>query len=43
MKPPNWKDAQAWVGTQMVVANDIQNKILKGLKEVSGTSRTESR
>jgi len=28
---------QAWVGTQMVVANDIQNKILKGLKEVSGT------
>ena len=31
------KDAQAWVGTQMVVANDIQNKILKGLKEVSGT------
>ena len=22
------KDAQAWVGTQMVVANDIQNKIL---------------
>ncbi|WP_435522578.1 hypothetical protein [Chryseobacterium indoltheticum] len=31
------KDAQAWVGTQMVAANDIQNKILKGLKEVSGT------
>ena len=31
------KDAQAWVGTQMVLANDIQNKILKGLKEVSGT------
>ena len=31
------KQAQAWVGTQMVVANDIQNKILKGLKEVSGT------
>ena len=31
------KDAQTWVGTQMVVANDIQNKILKGLKEVSGT------
>ena len=31
------KDAQAWVGTQMVVANEIQNKILKGLKEVSGT------
>ena len=31
------KQAQAWVGTQMVAANDIQNKILKGLKEVSGT------
>lgn len=31
------KEAQAWVGTQMVAANDIQNKILKGLKEVSGT------
>ena len=31
------KDAQTWVGTQMVVANDIQNKVLKGLKEVSGT------
>ncbi|PPZ90988.1 hypothetical protein C3729_09920 [Cloacibacterium normanense] len=31
------KDAQAWVGTQMVAANEIQNKILKGLKEVSGT------
>ena len=31
------KDAQAWVGTQMVAANDIQNKILKGLKEISGT------
>jgi len=31
------KDAQTWVGTQMVTANDIQNKILKGLKEVSGT------
>jgi hypothetical protein len=31
------KDAQAWVGTQMVAANNIQNKILKGLKEVSGT------
>ncbi|WP_068596988.1 hypothetical protein [Vaginella massiliensis] len=29
--------AQAWVGTQMVVANNIQNKILKGLNEVSGT------
>ncbi|MFC0345152.1 hypothetical protein [Epilithonimonas hispanica] len=31
------KDAQTWVGTQMVAANDIQNKILRGLKEVSGT------
>lgn len=31
------KDAQTWVGTQMVAASDIQNKILKGLKEVSGT------
>ena len=31
------KEAQLWVGTQMVAANDIQNKILKGLKEVSGT------
>lgn len=29
--------AQAWVGSQMVVANDIQNRILKGLNEVSGT------
>ena len=31
------KDAQAWVGTQMVTANQIQNKVLKGLSEVSGT------
>lgn len=31
------KEAQAWVGAQMIIANDIQNKILKGLKEVSGT------
>ena len=29
------KDAQNVVGTQMVAANDIQNRILKGLKEVS--------
>ena len=29
--------AQAWVGTQMVVVNNIQEKILKGLSEVSGT------
>jgi hypothetical protein len=26
------KDAQTWVGTQMVAANDIQNKILKGIE-----------
>lgn len=31
------QQAQAWVGTQMVAANDIQNRILKGLNEVSGT------
>ena len=31
------QQAQAWVGTQMVVANDIQNKIYRGLQEVSGT------
>ncbi|RNA63749.1 hypothetical protein D1631_05365 [Chryseobacterium nematophagum] len=30
------KDAQVWVGSQMSVANNIQNNILKGLKEVSG-------
>lgn len=29
--------AQTWVGTQMAAANEIQNKILKGLREVSGT------
>ena len=29
--------AQAWVGTQMVVVNNIQEKILKGLSEISGT------
>ena len=33
----NLQKAQTWVGTQMVVANNIQNKILKGLSEVSGT------
>jgi hypothetical protein len=37
LKKRQKKDAQTWVGTQMVAANDIQNKILKGLKEVSGT------
>ena len=31
------QQAQAWVGTKMVVANNIQNKVLKGLSEVSGT------
>lgn len=31
------QEAQTWVGTQMVVANNIQNKLLKGLNEVSGT------
>jgi hypothetical protein len=31
------QQAQAWVASQMVVANDIQNKVLKGLTEVSGT------
>lgn len=31
------QQAQAWVGAQMVVANNIQNKVLKGLNEVSGT------
>ena len=31
------QQAQAWVGTQMVVANNIQNTVLKGLNEVSGT------
>ncbi|MFN3773451.1 hypothetical protein [Cloacibacterium normanense] len=33
----NLQKAQTWVGSQMVVANNIQNKILKGLSEVSGT------
>ena len=31
------QQAQTWVSTQMVVANNIQNKVLKGLNEVSGT------
>ncbi|CAA7197000.1 hypothetical protein [Chryseobacterium potabilaquae] len=31
------QQAQAWVASQMVVANSIQNKILKGLRETSGT------
>ena len=29
--------AQAWVATQMAVANNIQEKVLTGLREVSGT------
>jgi hypothetical protein len=33
------QQAQAWVGTQMVVANKIQDKVLYGLSEVSGTLR----
>ncbi len=31
------QQAQSWVGAQMVVANNIQNKIFRGLNEVSGT------
>lgn len=31
------QQAQAYVATQMAWANDIQNKVYKGLKEVSGT------
>lgn len=31
------QQAQAWVSTQMAVANNIQNQVLKGLNEVSGT------
>ena len=29
--------AQTWVSSQMAIANNIQNKVLKGLTEVSGT------
>ncbi len=35
----NLKRAQLWVGTVMHKANNIQNKIYKGLLEVSGTLR----
>ena len=31
------QQAQTWVATQMTIANNIQNKVLKGLNEVSGT------
>ena len=31
------QQAQTWVSTQMAVANNIQNKVSKGLNEVSGT------
>ncbi|MBB4807262.1 hypothetical protein HNP38_002566 [Chryseobacterium defluvii] len=31
------QQAQAFVSTQMVLANDLQNKFYKGLKEVNGT------
>lgn len=30
------KEKQAWLSSQMVVANDIQNKLYKGLTEVNG-------
>lgn len=33
----NLQQAQAWIGTQMTVANDIQNKVYRGLREVNGT------
>lgn len=31
------QQAQAFVSSQMVIANDLQNKVYKGLKEVNGT------
>lgn len=31
------QQAQTWVSAQMTIANSIQNKVLKGLNEVSGT------
>lgn len=31
------QERQAWVATQMSLANDIQDKVYKGLREVSGT------
>lgn len=31
------QERQGWVATQMTVANQIQEKVYKGLKEVSGT------
>lgn len=33
----NLQQAQAWVASQMTVANDIQNRVYKGLREVNGT------
>ena len=33
------QQAQTWVSTQMIVANKIQDKVLFGLTEVSGTLR----
>jgi len=33
----NLQQAQAWIGSQMTVANDIQNRVLRGLREVNGT------
>jgi hypothetical protein len=31
------QQAQAFISTQMVVANDIQNKVYKGLREINGS------
>lgn len=33
----NLSNMQGWVASQMVLANDIHNKLYKGLKEVNGT------
>lgn len=35
----NLQQAQSWVATQMTVANDIQNRVYTGLREVNGTIR----
>jgi hypothetical protein len=35
------QQAQAWVASQMVLANNIQNKVLKGLQETSERYKTE--
>lgn len=31
------QQAQTWIGAQVTVANDIQNKVYRGLREVNGT------